>query len=110
MSILDALPHTCEAKRRIRTKDTFAGSKDSFTTLFSGRACWRQPASDSEITEYQKRSINVTHAVYFTADPGLDNSCILVIDGDTMEVHSASHPDSSVGLGILYRLMVELGG
>ncbi len=83
--------------------------KDSFATvLFTDRACWRQPATSSEIKEYQQRDVVVTHKIYFTSDPGVDGSYVLVVGGDTMSVRSAAHPDASVGLGVLWRVMVQL--
>jgi hypothetical protein len=52
--------------------------------------------------------MKVTHKVFFAADPGLDEGHVLVIGGDTMTVRSAAHPDSSAGLGVLWRIEVEL--
>ncbi len=108
MSLLDNLPHTATAKRRTRTKDTLAGAKDSFPiTLFADRACWMQPLGASESTECQSRGITATHKVYFTADPGLDERCILVIQSITYDVKSVSSPDCSAGLGVLWRATCE---
>lgn len=85
------------------------GSKDSYgTTVWQDRSCWLQPVSDSERTENQHRSQVATHKVYFTTDPGIDERHVLVIGGLYYEVHSVSNPDASVGLGLLYRVMVEL--
>ena len=106
--ILDHLPHTATAKRRTRTQDTLGSAKDSYTTVWSDRACWRQPVSDSERMEYEKRGQRVTHKIYFAADPELDEEYMLIVGGDTMSVRSVSDPDASVGLGILWRVMVEL--
>lgn len=109
MSVLDNLPHLCTAKRRTRTKDALGGSKDSFpVTLFTDRACWRQPANASEVLEYQQRNQNVTHKIYFTSDPVLDERCIIEIGTDVMSVRSVSQKDASVGLGVVWRVMVEL--
>ena len=109
MSILNALPHTCTAKRRKRTIDSFGGTKDTFpTTLFTDRACWRQAASHKEILEFEKRDISVTHKVYFVTDPEVNERDVLVIDGDTLEVRSYSDPDATVGKGIAYKVMTEL--
>lgn len=109
MSLLDRLPHLATAKRRSRAKDSLGGLKDTYpTTLFTNRACWRQPATDREINYWKQRSIDVTHSVYFAADPDLDEHCTLEIDGDVMSVWSVSHPDNSVGLGVLWRVMVNL--
>ncbi len=108
MSLLDSLPHTAIAKRRTRTKGTLGGSKDSYdTVLFTDRACWRQPASDSEVVEFQKRSQKITHKIYFATDPGLSDKDVLVIDDDIMKIRSVSHPDASAGLGVVWRVFVE---
>jgi len=107
-SLLDSFPHTCTAKRRIRTKGSLGGSKETFpTTTFTGRACWQQPAGEALIREFQKRGITVTNKVYFTADPGLDERDILIIGSDTFEVRSKANPDASAGLGIVYRILCE---
>lgn len=109
MSILDAFPHTATAKRRTRTKGTLGGTKDSFPTiLFTDRPCWQQPAGDSEIDRYAKRQITITDKVYFTIEPEVDERDILIIGGRTFEVRSRAVPDASAGLGVVYRVMVEL--
>ncbi|MCK9570091.1 hypothetical protein M0R72_14200 [Candidatus Pacearchaeota archaeon] len=109
MSLLENLPHLATAKIRTRIKDSLGGSKDSFDTiLFTDKACWRQPANASEIKTAQHRDQVITHKVYFAEDPGLDEKCILVIGTDTMTVRSAAHPDASVGLEMLWRVMVQL--
>jgi hypothetical protein len=108
MSLLDNFPDTAIAKRRKRSKDSLGGSKDAWETVFTGRTCWRQPLGNQEIKEAQQREIKVSHKVYFTADPELDEHHILIIDGDTMTVRSASHPDASAGLGVVWKVLVDL--
>jgi len=108
MSLLDSLPHLATAKRRTRTKSTLGGSKDSYpTTLFTDLACWQQPAGDSEITEAQRRGITITNKIYFNADPGVDERDVLEIGGQVYKVVSFGEPDASVGLGLLWRVMVN---
>ena len=107
MSLLDNLPNTATAKRRVRTKDTLGGSKDSFETVYSGRACWLQQAGDSEVTEYAKRGINITNKVFFVADPELDENHVLEIGDYTYDVISSPHPDASAGLGVLWSVAVN---
>ncbi len=105
MSLLDNMPHLATAKRRKMTKDTMGGVKESFpTTVFSDRACWRQPASDREVSLWKKQSQEVTHKVYFAEDPVVDEGCILVIDDVNMDVVSVSDPDASAGLGKCWRV------
>jgi len=108
VSLLDSLPNLAVAKRRQRTKDSLGGPIDSFTeVVFQDRSCWRQPASDREINQWQHRDVDITHKVYFGEDPEVDENCILIIDGVTMLVKSVSTPDASIGLGLLWRVMVE---
>ena len=110
MSILDNLPNTATAKIRTRTKDSLGGAKDSYATVFSDRACWLQAASSNEVVEFQRRSITVTHKVFFTTDPAVDNRHILVISETDYKVQSSAKPDASAGMGVVYRVMVEKYG
>ena len=107
MSILDHLPHQCTAQRRNRTQGALGGGKDSWTTLWSNRSCWRQPAGDAESNYAAKRSIRITHKVYFTTDPEVDERDRLVFSDGNFDVSSASEPDATLGLGIAYRVMVS---
>ncbi|MDO8682503.1 MAG: hypothetical protein Q7N50_03360 [Armatimonadota bacterium] len=109
--MLDRLPHTATAKRRRQTADGMMGVKETYpTTLFTDRACWRQPASDREVEYWMRQDIEITHKVYFSTDPGLDESYVLEIGGDLLDVISHAEPDKSVGLGILYRVMTRKTG
>lgn len=108
MSILDALPHTVTIKIRTRTADSLGGSKDTFTVVSEDVACWRQLASDREIHEFDKRGISVTDKVYFTSDPGVGETHILMFGSDILEVRSYSAPDASAGMGVVWRVMCEL--
>jgi len=108
MSLLDNLPHTCTAKRRTRSVDELGGSKDTYTTTFSDRKCWIQSASHTDIEEFQKRDIVITDKVYFITDPEVDERDILVIEGNTYEVRSFANPDATVGMGLFFKIMVEL--
>ena len=117
MSILSNLPHLASAVRQSRTPDDYGDTQISDgTTLFTDRACWRQAASDSETADFEKRGIRVTDKVYFTQDPGVQendhltdvrNKDATAGTGDRLEVRSAAHPDASVGLGVVWRVMVE---
>lgn len=108
MTILDSLPHTTTIKTRTRTADSLGGSKDTFTTVSSDVACWRQLASDREISEFDKRGISITDKVYFTSDPGVDETYVLVFGNDVLEVRSYSAPDASAGMGVVWRVICEL--
>ena len=113
MPLLDNFPHTCTTKRRTRAKGSLGGSSDTFVTVSPGLVCWQQPASDSQVKEFDKRGIVVTDKVYFTVDPGVDTRYILEVTNpqtgktDTLEVRSRALPDASAGLGVVYRVMAE---
>ncbi len=107
MSILENMPHRATAVRRVRTTDSLGGNKDSFETVFSDRSCWRQQASDSEITEFAKRGINITNKVFFTENPQLNETHSLVVDGERYDVISGPVPDASAGMGVIWRVMVN---
>ena len=106
MSILENMPHSFVAKQRTRTADSLGGSSDSYATVSSG-TCWHQQAGDSEVAEFQKRGITISGKVYFTSNPALDESHVLVIDGQTYDVTSYPEQDASAGLGVLWRVMVN---
>ena len=114
MSLLENLPHLASAYIRVRTTDDLGGAKDSYgTALFTGRACWLQSAGDNEILKFQKMGIDVTAKIYFTSDPALTSKHSIVVtdaDGNTLGtwlVKSRPRPDCSVGLGILFKAMVD---
>lgn len=110
MSLLDVenLPHTATAKRRRRARDSSGGTKDSYpTTVFTDRPCWRQPAGDSAVTMFLKKGITVTNKIYFVTDPELDERDILIVGGIAYNVVSSAEPDASVGLTLLWRVMVD---
>ena len=107
MSILNNLPHLCTAKLRSRAQGSMGGGKDSFTIIFSNRTCWRQPAGDSEIEYASKRSIQISHKVFFTSNPELDERHILVFSDGEYNVVSNPSPDASLGLGVVWRVMLS---
>lgn len=108
MGLLDNFPHTAIAKIRARVQDALGGTRDTFTTVFQDRACWRQFAKESEIVEFEKRGMSVTDKVYFLSNPGLDERHILIISGDVFEVRSTAIPDASAGMSVVWRVMCEL--
>lgn len=108
MSILENLPHSATAYRRQRVRDTVGGSRDALgTAVFTDMDCWRQRASNNEITEFNKRGVSVTDKVFFAADPGLDENHILVIDGKTYDVISVVEPVKEDSIGSVWCVNVN---
>jgi hypothetical protein len=84
------------------------GFTDAYpTVLFTDKACWVQRASDAEIHFWQQRSASVSHRIYFAEDPGVGADCVIEQGGWWYEVISEASPDASVGLGLLWRVMVS---
>jgi len=108
MSLLDNLPHKATAKKLCKSTDELGGPVDTYVTVFSDRDCWRQSVSSTEAMDAASRGVAISHKVYFNSDPGLNETHILVIDGDTHTVRSYSHPDASVGMSKLWRVFVDL--
>lgn len=122
MSLLDNFPHTCAASLVTWTRDSIGGQVRSYSTVFTGRACWRQLASQGEIEEFEKRGMSVSDKIYFLTDPQLDfnprKAERFVVDvskmharstttgTDRLEVRSKAVPDATAGLGVVYRLFV----
>jgi len=96
LSILDNMPHTCDAYRRKRTAGSLGDSRDSFESVFAGRACWRQPASAKEIEEYGKRGFEVTNKIYFLADPNIDERHTVVVGGTNVAEGFEERNNSSI--------------
>lgn len=109
MSILDNLPHTCSAYVRTRTRDSMGGSRNTYgTAVFEDRACWVQPNGSTGGMEFEKPAINSSYKIYFTEDPELDERHVIVYNGITHLVKSVKEPDASAGLGVLYKVEVEV--
>lgn len=114
MSILNQLPHTATAKRRVRGIDEFGGTTDTFpTTLFSDRPCFQQALSHRELEAYEKRGFAATDKVYFVTRPDVDERDVLVITNEktgetrTFEVVLRALPDATAGLGVAYKVVVR---
>lgn len=105
--ILDNLPHVCNAGIRTRTQGALGGGKDTWTNVFTNKACWRQSASATELRYAEKMGILVTHKVFFVEDPEIDNKHSLVFSDGRYDVVSRPTPDSSVGLGVVWRVMLS---
>lgn len=120
MSLLDDLPHRCITQRRTVSRGSHGGRKTSKTEEKFRICCWVQPATHREVEEYEKRGISINRKVYFADDPEVterhdivivswDRGCTLIERSKrkTLEVRSYAGPDSSAGLGVLYKVMVE---
>jgi len=105
MTVLDRLPHQATAKRRSLTQDPYGGTSSHWEVLWT-KECWLQPVSAKETNEYDKRGVVVEAKVYFAEDPGLTEQDVLEIGGKSYEVVAVSDPDRSVGMGLVWRVMV----
>lgn len=111
MSLPDSLPHLVDLKRALTEEKADGSDTQGFETFESGRACWVQPAGKNTIIEFQRRSQNVTHTVYFKGDPGLSPGCYIFPTtgpwaGRTLEVKASD--ETTAGLGLLWACTCQL--
>lgn len=116
MSLLDEMPHESTIRRRTRTKSSLGGSKDSFVNEQTEVKCWEQPATAKEIVDFEKRGISINRKVYFPTNPSVTErhqilitkrQGVAITSPTPLEVKTILSPDSSAGLGVLYKVMVE---
>ncbi len=114
MTILNHFPHKCTIRRRVRTKGNLIGSKDSFTNEQTDVVCWDQSANSREVDIYQKRGMEIDHKVFFLSNPSISSRHQILITemgGNViaspiaLDVVSEPGPDTSVGAGILWKVM-----
>lgn len=64
--IQNLLRHTIDVIRPAPSKGTSGGEKQTPSTPYSGLACLVQPVQANWLIQYQRRSIDVTHTVFFS--------------------------------------------
>lgn len=55
----------------------------------------------------ERRTIEVSHKVFFVEDPGVDERDVLVFSDGQYDVVARPTPDSSVGLGVVWKVEVS---
>ena len=75
--------------------------------MWTNQKCFRQPAGDSEQMLAERRKIEITHKVYFTSDPEVDERDRLVFSDGNFMVRSRPEPDASLGFGVVWRVLVD---
>ena len=58
-------------ERPTTVTDDLGGRTKTFAAVSEDVAAWVQPASTGTITQYAERDIEITHAVFFSEDPGV---------------------------------------
>ena len=116
MSLLNSMPHKCTIQKRVRTKGTLGGSKDTATIIRQDVECWEQQLNSSEVSDYQKQGIRADRKVFFVSDPSVGRrSQILITErfGETvtnpevLDVVNTPIPDASAGLDMVWRVVVR---
>lgn len=113
MILPDQLPHRCTIRKSRPDQDELLGEVDDPQTVDTDVHVWIQPASNSEITQFQRRDQEVTHKAYFKGNPGVRPGYFLVpadgptiacpVAGATLEVKSGA--EATAGLGLLWKVM-----
>jgi hypothetical protein len=112
MSLLDRFPHKGTISRLRYERDEYIGNREVAVPLATGVQAWVQNASMSEITEFQKRDMAVTHKAFFLADHGMRPGDLFTVTsgpafvGDVLKFQAKS--DRSAGLGVVHGAMFEL--
>lgn len=124
MSLLDQFPHLCTIGRITRTNDEFGGNVYGIEIERTNVEVWEQQASASEMKDFEKRGIQVTTKMFFVEDPQLTEQHRILVTSrngvaapylditdvsnpNVMDVKSSTFPDSSAGLGILWKVMLS---
>lgn len=124
MSLLENFPHRCSIFRIANQPDGLGGGRYVVVLEQSDVECWEQQLSASEIMDYQKRGINVTNKVFFNANPNVTERHRLLItkrfgvatanldindvaNPDVFDVSTATYPDASAGLAVLWKVMAR---
>lgn len=63
--IQNLLRHTIDVHRPAPSKGTSGGEKQTDSTAYTGLPCLVQPVTATWLAQYQRRSIDVTHTVFF---------------------------------------------
>lgn len=120
MSLLDNLPDECSIIQRVQdiSQETnpLGGRKEADHVIQRGVSCWVQQASSSEVIQFGKRGMTITHKVFFSENPlvGAGHKIKATKRGGTslsspqaFDVISTPDPDASAGLGHVWRVMVR---
>jgi predicted RNA-binding protein len=110
VSLIDNLPHTGTHTRPNYQQDELGATVAVQETVATGMACWVQNASMAEIEAFQKLDTEITHKVFFAANPGLLPGDEFVITAGPSFVgitltFQAGPTDRSAGLGVLFAAM-----
>ena len=116
MSLFENMPDRCTIQRRVRTKDTLAGSSDVPVVEQTNVECWEQAAGASASESHEKRGIEITTKVYFVTNPGVSSrhqiiitsrrgTAVPVADQVALDVVDRAYPDASAGFSWLWRVM-----
>jgi len=117
MSLLDVLPHKCTiaARERVKASGGDGVPLEVFTAVSTDVECWIQQMSSSEMSDYQKRGVNVNRKVFFAANPDIHEGMTIVMteqngvaiaeaEQESFDVMSSPNPDASAGLGVVWRV------
>lgn len=95
------LPHTATIYKRKFVSTAQFGTKQTLEEDQTGVKCWVQLAKMGEIVNAQKLEKTVTHKIYFSVEPGLE-------EGDAVEITASKTDDQTmVGLAFEYRVKAD---
>lgn len=104
MSLLDQFPHTVTIQRRTNQQDELGGDVEIWVDVATDVEAWVQVASASDIKEFEKQGMQITHAVYFNEDPEINETNQIIYNGKTFQFGAVQ--EDSVGFDIVWKAMV----
>lgn len=81
--------HEVDIQRLTATTASDMGTVEAYSTVRAKAKCRVQPASAKTITEFAKRGISITHSVFFSYDPEVDERYRLKYGSRMLRVHAA---------------------
>jgi len=63
--------HTVDVERCTTVTDDLGDVDRTYAVVSAGLGAWVQPLDSYTIQQYRRRDIQITHRVYFAADPGV---------------------------------------
>ncbi len=110
MSLFDDLPHRFQIKRPRYVMDKLSGDDADYTVIKTDIPGWYQSASASEILEFQKRDMVVTHKIYIQSEqPARSGDILIALTGPYVGQVCAftAQSECTAGLDVGWKIMVE---
>lgn len=118
MTLLD-FPHRCSIVVHNTTRGEPFGVIRTPVVQRTNVVCWDQPLNAKESKDWEKVGQSVMRKIYFLSEPYVterhviritsrDNGVTTISNPPDMRVRAVSYPDSSAGMGVVWKVIVEI--